>query len=208
MRSHREGRDVPKRVNHDERRGAIADAVLRLATTQGLESVSLRHVAAEADVSMGAVQHYFRTKDEMLAFAFESQSERHRARILARLAAAGRPPTVREIIRATMIEILPTDEPSREEWLAGIAFFIRAMSHPRMAAVVAAGGPKVIELFTDRLAAARSAGELAPDIDPRREAIILWSLVESQSTAIVLGGSTPADAVETVDYHLDRLFTR
>jgi hypothetical protein len=82
------------------------------------------------------------------------------------------------------------------------------MSHPRMAAVVAAGGPKVIELFTDRLGAARSAGELAPDIDPRREAIILWSLVESQSTAIVLGGRTPADAVATVDYHLDRLFTR
>ncbi|WP_233159737.1 TetR/AcrR family transcriptional regulator [Pseudonocardia sp. MH-G8] len=197
---------MPRKVDHDARRREIADALLRLATTEGLESVSLRHVAAEAGISMGAVQHYFRSKDDMLAFAFEYQSQRHGQRIAEKLGAAGRPPTVREILRTTIMEVLPTDEESRAAWLAGIAFFIRAMSDARMAAVVAGGGPKLIEFFAEHLDRARSAGELPSGVDPRQEATIVWALIDSQATAIVLGGRTAAEAVDTVDYHLDRLF--
>jgi AcrR family transcriptional regulator len=191
-------------VDHDARRREIADAVLRLAATEGLESVSLRHVAAEAGISMGRVQHYFRSKDEMLVFAFEHQARRHEERIVEKLTAAGRPPTVRDVVRTVIVEILPTDAASRASWLAGIAFFIRAMSDDRMAAVVAAGGPGLIEFLAERLAAA----DLAQGVDPRHEAVILWALVDSQATAIVLGGRTPAEAVATVDYHLDRVFSR
>ncbi|HLU54297.1 MAG TPA: TetR family transcriptional regulator C-terminal domain-containing protein [Pseudonocardia sp.] len=197
---------MPKRVDHDERRREIAEAVLRLAATEGLESVSLRHVAAEAGVSMGRVQHYFRSKDEMLAYAYEHQARRHEQRIVERLRAAGAPPTPRDVVRTVMTEILPTDEASRASWLAGIAFFIRAVSDARMAPVVAAGGPAVIELFAERLDQARAAGELAEDADPRQEAVILWALVDSQASAIVIGGRTPAEAVATIDYHLGRLF--
>jgi AcrR family transcriptional regulator len=191
-------------VDHEARRREIADAVLRLAATEGLESVSLRHVAAEAGISMGRVQHYFRSKDEMLVFAFEHQSRRHEERIVEKLTAAGRPPTVRDVVRTVIVEVLPTDEWSRASWLAGIAFFIRAMSDERMAAVVAAGGPGLIEGLAERLAAA----DLAQGVDPRHEAVILWALIDSQATAIVLGGRTPAEAVATVDYHLDRVFSR
>ena len=60
---------MPKQVNREERRRDIAAAVLRIVTTRGVEAASLRAVAAEASVSMGAVQHYFTTKDEMLRFA-------------------------------------------------------------------------------------------------------------------------------------------
>jgi AcrR family transcriptional regulator len=197
---------VPRKVDHDARRRQIADALLRLAAAEGLESVSLRHVAAEAGISMGAVQHYFRSKDEMLVFALEHQSQRQERRIVEKLTATGRSPSVREIVRATMLEILPSDEESRAAWLAGIAFFIRAMSEARMAAVVAEGGPKLIEFFAEQLDLAGSAGALAPGIDPRQEATILWALIDSQATAIILGGRTPDEAVATVDYHLDRLF--
>ena len=58
---------MPKKVDHQERRTLIADALMRVAADQGLEAVSLRHVAAAAGVSSGMVQHYFRTKDEMMA---------------------------------------------------------------------------------------------------------------------------------------------
>jgi AcrR family transcriptional regulator len=194
-------------VDHDARRREIADAVLRLATTEGLESVSLRHVAAEAGISMGAVQHYFHSKDEMLAFAYEHQSHKHERRIVEQLTAAARPPNVREVVRTTIVEVLPTDEQSRAAWLAGIAFFIRAMSEPRMAAVVAQGAPKLIEFFAAQLEQARSDGALAPGIDPQQEAGILWALIDSQATAIILGARTPGEAVATVDYHLGRVFS-
>jgi AcrR family transcriptional regulator len=200
------GRAVPKKVDHDERRRAIAEAVLRLAVAEGLESVSLRRVGAEAGVSMGAVQHYFRTKDEMLEFALAHMEQRREARIVAKLAAAGRPPTVREIARTSLVEVLPTDEASRADYLAGVAFFIRALREPRMAAIVAAGGPQLHAYFADQLGQAQRVGQLVDDVDPWRESVLLWSLVEAQSTAIVVGERTPEDAVALIDYQLTRIF--
>jgi AcrR family transcriptional regulator len=198
--------DVPKKVDADARRREIADALLRLAATEGLESVSLRHVAAEAGVSMGAVQHYFRTKDEMLRFALEHQARRREQRIVEKLTAAGRPPTVREIIRTSLLEVLPTDEQSRSERLTDIAFFIRAMREPALAAVMAEGAPKLIAFFTEQLGLAATHGQLAPGADPHQEAVVLWSMVDSLATAIVLGEYISDHAVTTVDYYLDRLF--
>jgi AcrR family transcriptional regulator len=197
---------VPKRVDRDARRREIADALLRLAAAEGLESVSLRHVAAEAGISMGAVQHYFRSKDEMIVFALEHQSRQQEQRITAKLRGAARPPTARDVVRTIMVEILPTDGPSRAAWLAGIAYFIRAMSDPRLTAIVAAGGPKVVAALAERLEVARNAGELDPGVEPAHEAVVLWSLIDAQATAIVLGGRTPEQAVATVDYHLSRIF--
>ena len=48
---------MPKLVDHHERRTLLAAALLRVAATRGLMDVSLRHVAAEAGVTAGMVQH-------------------------------------------------------------------------------------------------------------------------------------------------------
>ena len=48
---------MPRKVDHDERRRHIVGALLRIAGTQGLDAVSMREVAQEAGVSLGAVQH-------------------------------------------------------------------------------------------------------------------------------------------------------
>jgi AcrR family transcriptional regulator len=197
---------VPKKVDQDARRRDIADALLRLAATAGLEAVSLRHVAAEAGVSMGSVQHYFRTKDDMLEFALAHMEQRREVRIRTRLTSLGRPPTVREVVRTSLVEVLPTDEPSRSDYLAGVAFFIRALREPRMAGVIAEGGPRLHAFFADQLGRAQRAGELVEGLDPWRESVLLWSLVEAQATGIVVGEIGPDDAVGTIDYYLDRIF--
>ncbi len=62
---------MPKRVDPLARRHSIAEAVFRLAAARGADAVSLRDVAGEAGVSLGMVQHYFRSKDEMLLFALD-----------------------------------------------------------------------------------------------------------------------------------------
>lgn len=197
---------MPKKVDHDERRRQIAEALLALAAAEGLESVSLRHVAAAAGVSMGAVQHYFRTKDEMLLFALQHQAQRREQRIIARLVDRGREPTVREICRTTLVEVLPIDDVRRGEYLAGVAFFIRGLRDPQMAATLAEGGPKVHEFFADLLAKAQADGGLVDGVDVREEAVMLWSLVDAQALSILLGERTGEEAVATIDYQLDRLF--
>ncbi|MFC3456419.1 TetR/AcrR family transcriptional regulator [Amycolatopsis speibonae] len=197
---------VPKQVDHAARRGEIAEALTRLTATRGLEGVSLRHVAAEAGMSMGLVQHYFKTKDEMLLFAVQRRSEVYEARIKAQVEAGELPSTPKAILRAIMIEILPIDERSRGNWLMGVAFFIRAVSDPSFAAVYAEGVPELFELFAMLIRQGQEAGDVDKSADPMHESAMLWALADSQGTNVVLKHRTPDEVVSTVDYYLDRLF--
>jgi len=63
--------------------------VIRL---DGLEHASVRNVAREAGLSMGALRHYFATQSELLCFAMQLVGDRARARIAASqpVAASGR----------------------------------------------------------------------------------------------------------------------
>ena len=65
------GGRVPKRVDHEERRRQIADALLRTAATRGLHATGMREVAAEAGVSLRLVQYYFGTKEELMLVAMQ-----------------------------------------------------------------------------------------------------------------------------------------
>src|SRR3978361_1145366 len=58
---------VPRRVDHDERRRELTAALLRIASTRGLQAVSMREVAAEAGVSLRVVQYYFADKRTLMA---------------------------------------------------------------------------------------------------------------------------------------------
>ncbi|UJW31878.1 TetR family transcriptional regulator [Saccharothrix sp. AJ9571] len=197
---------MPRRVDRDDRRRRIAEALLRLATTRGLEAVSLRQVAAEAGLSMGAVQHYFRSKDEMLLYALEHQACVREKRITERVLAVEEHPSPRKILRTCLAELLPVDETTRAELLIEVAFFIRALTEPDMRKVIIEGSPKLIDFFAGLLGTAQEAGDLAADRDPVQEAHILWSMADSLRTTVVLEERPADEVMATIDYHLDRLF--
>ena len=81
---------MPKRVDHEERRQQIADALLRTAATRGLHATGMREVAAEAGVSLRLVQYYFGTKEELLLAAMQHLAARFSARAVARFREAER----------------------------------------------------------------------------------------------------------------------
>ena len=57
---------VPKLVDHDVRRREIAQAVWAVIAERGIEGVTLRSVAAEAGVSVGRIQHYYASREELV----------------------------------------------------------------------------------------------------------------------------------------------
>ncbi|MEU3627333.1 TetR family transcriptional regulator [Amycolatopsis coloradensis] len=197
---------VPKQVDHAARRAEIAEALTRLTATRGLEGVSLRHVAAEAGMSMGLVQHYFKTKDEMLLFAIERRSQVYEERLKARLETGEVPSTPKSILRAIIAEILPLDERRRGDWLMGVAFFIRSIADPSFGVALTEGVPQLFELFAVLIRQGQEAGDVDKSADAMHEATILWALADSQGTNIVMKHRTPDEAMSTVDYYLDRLF--
>ncbi|MFF5001128.1 TetR/AcrR family transcriptional regulator, partial [Streptomyces sp. NPDC000656] len=80
---------MPKRVDHEERRAQIAEALIQVAGRRGLHAVGMRDVAAEAGVSLRLVQYYFETKEKLLFYGLQHLTDRFTARVGARLAAAG-----------------------------------------------------------------------------------------------------------------------
>ena len=62
---------MPKQVDHEKRRRQIAEATWRLISTEGIEQATVRKIAQEAGLSLGALRHYFATQDELLRFSME-----------------------------------------------------------------------------------------------------------------------------------------
>ena len=76
---------MPKRVDHEERRRQIADALLRTAARRGLHATGMREVAAEAGVSLRLVQYYFGTKEELMLLAMQQLAAQFAARAMAQI---------------------------------------------------------------------------------------------------------------------------
>ena len=196
---------MPKQVDHEARRAQIAQALMRIASRGGLEAVSLRDVAAEAGLSMGAIQHYFKTKEQMLLYAVEHANNQAADRVRERIQ-ADPDPSARTVLRTLMVEMLGLSEESRTEYLTSVAFFLRAVSSAELAAVYRQWWPKLVEFVTDELRRAQRSGELSARIDPEREAEILLGVPDGFSVGLLLGNRTAEASVEVIDYYLDRLF--
>jgi AcrR family transcriptional regulator len=58
----------------DMRRNQLLDIALALFAERGVENVSVKDLADEADVTPGLLYHYFRSKDELLAAVFQKHN--------------------------------------------------------------------------------------------------------------------------------------
>ncbi|MFI9386556.1 TetR/AcrR family transcriptional regulator [Kutzneria sp. NPDC052558] len=195
---------MPKVVDHDQRRREIAAAVWRLASGQGLESVSLRQVAAEAGVSMRLVQYYFETKDRMLLFALQHLNEVLESRVRTAL---GGEPTPRQIIRTTLAELVPSDEHGRMVSLVFIAYFVRALADPVFgAAFQGDGADELAAYFAGLIRESQAAGRTPADLHPEREVATLMAVANGMGPDVLLGTVTAEEVMATLDYNLDRVF--
>ncbi|MEU1396180.1 TetR family transcriptional regulator [Micromonospora zamorensis] len=186
---------MPKKVDHQERRTLIADALMRVAADQGLEAVSLRHVAAEAGVSAGMVQHYFRTKDEMMAFAMAVVRERGQIRVTEALARLGENPAPRLLLRTMIAALLPLDDRTRDDGRVALAFLAYTAVRPASATGLRAD---TVQL-TSFIARVLPTGDAA-------EAAGLLALMEGLGLYLLGGQYTAEQALDALDAQLDLLF--
>lgn len=71
------------------RKAAILEAALRVIGDKGLAGLSMRAIAAEAGLPLGALGYYFKTKDDLILEAFELHTRREADRVLAAFAGVG-----------------------------------------------------------------------------------------------------------------------
>jgi AcrR family transcriptional regulator len=200
---------MPKRVDHDERRRQLTEALLRIAGTRGLQAVSMREVAAEAGVSLRLVQYYVTDKQTLLTAGLAELAARLDRRVKERAAAVGGSLTVRQVFELVLGAILPSDEQSRLDSLAWTAYYAALLTDPALADAAASGVhyPNALEDFlTARLTAAQQAGDVDAARTPRTEVAALLALTNGLTSSVLGGQRTHEAAADILGYALDGLF--
>jgi AcrR family transcriptional regulator len=201
---------MPKRVDHEERRQQIADALLRTAATRGLHATGMREVAAEAGVSLRLVQYYFGTKEELMLFAMQQLAAQFSGRVMARISTikqAQDPVSPRDVIAAILTEGLPADDERRTFTVLYTAYFALSLTDPALAIGPLAGNSAaVIDVVAAQLRSAQAAGRSPAGLDPDLEALSLLAMSAGLGTSVLAGHSSPGQAQAVIDCHLDRLF--
>ncbi|MER7767847.1 TetR family transcriptional regulator C-terminal domain-containing protein [Kitasatospora sp. NPDC096140] len=217
---------MPKQVDHEGRRRQIADAVCLLVDEHGLEGVTLRDVATRAEVSMGAVQRCFRTKEEMLRFALAHIGERVTERVRRRLA-AGPAQSAASELGLVAREVALLREEHRAEARIWLAFVAGAAVNPALAATLRSSYAALEELVVRLLAEASGGGDggggEAGDGDrdgaglgesaevraaDRTEARTLLALADGLTAHVLVGHRTAEEAEEVLHAHLVGLWGR
>jgi AcrR family transcriptional regulator len=201
---------VPKRVDHEERRRQLADALLRVAAARGLHATGMREVAAEAGVSLRLVQYYFGTKEELLLFATQQLAVRFGERAMARISQlkeTGSPVRPRDVIAVILAEALPADDEMRTFYIVYTAYLALSLTDPALAiAPLIKNSGAVTGVIAVQLRAAQAAGDTPAHLDPDLEAFSLTAMSAGLATSVLSGQSSPGRAQAVIDYHLDRLF--
>ena len=115
---------MPKIIDHEKRREQIAEATWRVIVEQGMEGATVRGIAKEAGLSLGALRHYFATQDELLMYAMQLVKERATARIAE--ISANEKWAPKERITKILLELLPTNQEKMiemEVWFAFTVYF-------------------------------------------------------------------------------------
>jgi len=158
--------------HHGRLRRALIDTAVKAIAKHGVDSLSLRELAARAGVSPGAPYHHFASRDELLSSIAEEGFQRLEARLIAARDAA------------------PDDASARLEAL-GLAYVAFAVSAPGYFRVMFHGdakssrpteaGLRAFDLLRDAIVACQEAGQ-TPQGDPMALVVLAWSAVHGFAT--------------------------
>jgi len=121
---------MPKVIDHDERRRELMEASWQVIAAEGLESLTMRKIAAAAGCTTGRLTHYFANREELVLAALKAAYDAAAIRMAAALEADGTP---RERLLTMLEETLPLDEVRLREWKIWIAFWGAAAADASLA---------------------------------------------------------------------------
>jgi TetR/AcrR family transcriptional regulator, transcriptional repressor of bet genes len=199
---------VPRHADHGQRRAQLAEALWTIAERDGLAAATVRGVAAEAGVSVGLVQHYFATKDEMLLFALRWIGESLGRRLIDRVGALPEPRDPYQVVRIVLTERLPRQPRDRIHAQALIAWLARPEADPAVTEYLRAGTTLQFDYLAAQLEQARRDGQVAAEVDPRLAAESLLALTDGLISHVLQGLHSEEHAARVLTHHLRVLFGR
>lgn len=197
---------MPKQVDHHERRASIARALWAIVDQHGWTRATMREVAREAGVSLGQLQHYFASRDEMLAFAIDYAADLTSRRVRAGIDALAQPPHPRDVLGVVLREFLPLGPDARATSRMNAAYVLDALHDSALRRRVAAGLRDGRDMVERLVREAMDNGQISRERDPVVETDLLLALT-GLATLLELDVVSSQGAVAAIDQHLNELFT-
>jgi AcrR family transcriptional regulator len=178
--------------------------VVDVIAERGLEAATMRNVAAAAGISLAQVQYYFRSKDELVAAAFQHISELFDLKLATVDLTA--PP--RRVLRQALELWLPLDDSRARDARIWLAFTAAAATSPALREIAATTDHEQRTALARALDAATAAGELPEVTDTKTEAAVLLAVVDGLTVQALAmpAEARPAFIAGSLDAHLNRLF--
>lgn len=172
-----------------------------LLAEHGAESVTMRQVAVEAGVSLGRLQHYFASKDELLQHACRSIVD------LAanRFAEDTEGLSAVQTIRALTLQPIPRDPMSRVGAAAWQAYLTQAASNPGIRSIVQEAVGGACRELADLVVRAQQDGSVLESLHPQRTARSLFALSYGLCQQVLIGAIDGEEAVAAAEATLAML---
>jgi len=123
MRTAKVKAGLAHRAKHETRRAQIIDAALKILAYEGYAEFTMRNVAAKAGMTLGAVQYYFRNKNDLLLALTEYKLQ---VDYLATEDARSKAPLSPEGELAAVVDLLFTD--NKKPFIYGLDFQLFALA--------------------------------------------------------------------------------
>lgn len=192
---------MPKRINTEARTAEIAAAAFRVLERDGLAALSVRKVAAEAEIAAASLRRAFPTQHALREYCLTLIQDRVTARV------TGLNLTGRALTDAMLAQLLPLDRERRVELVAQLQLGILSLTDHELR-------PTTIRLSTAVDGACHAAIEIltAEDQfhesrDPRYEAQRLRALLDGLALEAIWSGTPPeiSSILNTLNRHLNEL---
>lgn len=117
---------MPAIAKGDRRRAEILDAARRLLVEDGYDRFVLREIASRVGVTLGNLQYYFATRDDLLEAVVRAEFARNQADVAAITTRAGTPEVRLAAITRHLIDVW-----AREGGRVYVVMSLLALHHPR-----------------------------------------------------------------------------
>ncbi|WP_437583741.1 TetR/AcrR family transcriptional regulator [Paramicrobacterium sp. CJ85] len=190
---------MPKIVDAQARREAIANAVLQVIAEGGLRAATFAQIAARAGLAVGSVRHYFVDHGDVLQFAASEVVNRTATRLeahVSKLEAASSGDARLRIAVDMLCEVLPLDSERTVEAVVWLEFAIASRGDRALAPSIDALHTGLRTLIHRIVSSGVSAGRFDPAIDVDVEVARLHALVDG----LLLHGVLVADSAAAPEH--------
>ncbi len=172
------------------RKRAILEATLRLVAGQGAAAVRLRDVARAAGVSVGSLQYYFDSRDELIRAAFDQ----HARDVVDLVALAGEASATPPARLAAVIEAAVLRPDLRQSAALWMEFVTAGLHDAELRALLAGAYEAWRDLLAEVVRAGTETGDFRPLLPPQTVVACLVALIDGFELAVAIdvADATPA----------------